>query len=164
VLLVLDELQKVRGWSETLKLLWDGRGTGPEIRVLILGSSVLLMQDGLAESLAGRFFLHRCGHWEYPECRAALGWGRQKRQDIGYDPFPPLSRCQNPAGGITGDSAGGFFQQTGWGVAGVKLWGSQGRPTFFRRQLSCRANGRRVGGVLLEAVVLPLLRSYRFAP
>jgi len=74
VLLILDELQKVRGWSETLKLLWDNRSAGPEIRVLILGSSALLMQEGLTESLAGRFFLHRCTHWDYPECRDAFGW------------------------------------------------------------------------------------------
>ena len=63
VLLILDELQKVRGWSETLKLFWDNRAGGPEIRVLILGSSALLMQEGLTESLAGRFFapLHPLG-------------------------------------------------------------------------------------------------------
>lgn len=28
VLLILDELQKVRGWSETLKLFWDTRSSG----------------------------------------------------------------------------------------------------------------------------------------
>ena len=74
VLLILDELQKVRGWSETLKLFWDSRLSGPEIRVLILGSSALLVQEGLTESLAGRFFLHRCTHWGYAESRAAFGW------------------------------------------------------------------------------------------
>jgi predicted AAA+ superfamily ATPase len=74
VLLILDEVQKVRGWSETLKFLWENRPAKPEIRVLILGSSSLLMQEGLTESLAGRFFLHRCTHWSYPECRAAFGW------------------------------------------------------------------------------------------
>jgi hypothetical protein len=78
VLLVLDELQKVRGWSETLKRLWDTREPGAEIRVLILGSSALLMQEGLSESLAGRFFLHRCTHWEYPECRDAFGWSLEQ--------------------------------------------------------------------------------------
>jgi predicted AAA+ superfamily ATPase len=78
VLLVLDELQKVRGWSETLKRLWDTRNPGAEIRVLILGSSALLMQEGLSESLAGRFFLHRCTHWEYPECRDAFGWSLEQ--------------------------------------------------------------------------------------
>lgn len=78
VLLILDELQKVRGWSETLKLLWDTRTPGAQIRVLILGSSALLMQAGLSESLAGRFFLHRCTHWEYQECRAAFGWSLEQ--------------------------------------------------------------------------------------
>jgi hypothetical protein len=78
VLLVLDELQKVRGWSETLKLLWDTRNPGAQIRVLILGSSALLMQEGLSESLAGRFFLHRCTHWDYQECRTAFGWSLEQ--------------------------------------------------------------------------------------
>jgi len=78
VLLILDELQKVRGWSESLKILWDSRASGPEIRVLILGSSALLMQEGLTESLAGRFFLRRCTHWGYPECRDAFGWNLEQ--------------------------------------------------------------------------------------
>lgn len=78
VLLILDEVQKVRGWSETLKFLWDNRPSKPAIQVLILGSSSLLMQEGLTESLAGRFFLHRCTHWSYPECRDAFGWSLEQ--------------------------------------------------------------------------------------
>lgn len=78
VLLMLDEVQKVRGWSETLKLLWDARATGPEIRVFVLGSSALLMQEGLSESLAGRFFLHRCTHWGLAECQQAFGWSLEQ--------------------------------------------------------------------------------------
>ncbi len=78
VLLILDEVQKVRGWSETLKLLWDARATGPEIRVLVLGSSALLMQEGLSESLTGRFFLHRCTHWGLAECQQAFGWSLEQ--------------------------------------------------------------------------------------
>jgi len=78
LLLILDEVQKVRGWSEVLKALWEKRGAGPEIRVLILGSSALLVQEGLTESLAGRFFLHRCTHWGYQECRAAFGWSLEQ--------------------------------------------------------------------------------------
>lgn len=74
VLLVLDEVQKVSGWSESVKLLWDGRDFAQDIRVLLLGSSALLMQDGLTESLAGRFLLHRCPHWSFVECREAFGW------------------------------------------------------------------------------------------
>lgn len=75
LLLVLDEIQKVRGWSESLKRYWDaGRYQGTDIRLLVLGSSALLLQEGLTESLAGRFFLNRCSHWSYAECRAAFGW------------------------------------------------------------------------------------------
>lgn len=78
VLLILDELQKVRGWSETLKSLWDNRTAEPDIRMLILGSSALMMQEGLTESLAGRFFLHRCSHWGYQECQDAFGWSLEQ--------------------------------------------------------------------------------------
>jgi hypothetical protein len=75
VLLVLDEIQKVRGWSEVVKRLWDEeRRSGGRVRALLLGSSALLVQKGLTESLAGRFFLHRCPHWSWPECRQAFGW------------------------------------------------------------------------------------------
>ena len=75
VVLVLDEIQKVRGWSESLKLLWDRmQQEGKDIRLLVLGSSALLLQEGLTESLAGRFFLTRCPHWSFQECSAAFGW------------------------------------------------------------------------------------------
>ena len=75
VLLVLDEVQKVRGWSEVVKRLWDAEvRTGVKVYPLLLGSSALLVQRGLTESLAGRFFLHRCTHWSWPECRDAFGW------------------------------------------------------------------------------------------
>ena len=77
VLLALDEIQKARGWSETVKRLWDetlARDKLP-LQVVLLGSSALLMQRGMTETLAGRFFLHRCAHWSWAECRAAFGWG-----------------------------------------------------------------------------------------
>lgn len=75
VVLVLDEVQKVRGWSESLKLLWDRtRQEEKDIRPLVLGSSALLLQEGLTESLAGRFFLTRCPHWSFNECSSAFGW------------------------------------------------------------------------------------------
>lgn len=43
------------------------------LRVVLLGSSALLMQRGLSESLAGRFELHRHPHWAFPECAKAFG-------------------------------------------------------------------------------------------
>lgn len=75
VVLVLDEIQKVRGWSESLKLHWArAQQQGNDIRLLVLGSSALLLQEGLTESLAGRFFLTRCPHWSFRECSSAFGW------------------------------------------------------------------------------------------
>ena len=74
-LLVLDEVPKVTGWSETVKRLWDedGRARRP-LKVVLLGSSPLLLQRGLTESLAGRFELIRVPHWSFAEIREAFGW------------------------------------------------------------------------------------------
>lgn len=74
-LLILDEIQKVAGWSETVKANWDAdRASRAPVRVLLLGSSALLLTRGANESMAGRFYLHRCLHWSFPECRKAFGW------------------------------------------------------------------------------------------
>ena len=79
VLLILDEIQKVKGWSETVKLLWDRElHERKGLQVLLLGSSALLVQKGLTESLAGRFFQYRCGHWGYGEMKAAFGWNLEE--------------------------------------------------------------------------------------
>ncbi len=75
ILLVLDEIQKVAGWSEVIKRLWDEEQTRKgRIRVVLLGSSALQLHQGMTESLAGRYFLHRCMHWTLPECAKAFGW------------------------------------------------------------------------------------------
>lgn len=74
-LLVLDEIQKIAGWSETVKRLWDeDTAAHRPLRVLLLGSAPLLVQSGLSESLAGRFELIRVWHWSYAEMRDAFGW------------------------------------------------------------------------------------------
>jgi len=70
VLLIIDEIQKVPGWSSAIKRMFDeDKYAGTKIRVIILGSSSLLMQRGLTESLAGRFELHKHNHWSFQECR-----------------------------------------------------------------------------------------------
>lgn len=74
--LVLDEVQKTPRWSETVKRLWDeDRFNGVELHVVLLGSSQFLMQQGLGESLTGRFELIRLPHWSFAEMREAFGWG-----------------------------------------------------------------------------------------
>lgn len=73
--LVLDEIQKIPRWSETVKGLWDAdRARHCPLHVVILGSAPLLMQSGLSESLAGRFEPVRVTHWSFPEMADAFGF------------------------------------------------------------------------------------------
>jgi len=73
-LLVLDEIQKITGWSETVKRLWDEDTANKlPLQVLVLGSSALLVQRGLAESLAGRFEVIPVTHWSFAEMQKAFG-------------------------------------------------------------------------------------------
>jgi predicted AAA+ superfamily ATPase len=75
-LLVLDEIQKVSRWAEMVKSLSEeDRRKGIALNTILLGSSALQIQAGSKESLAGRFELHFCPHWSWPECREAFGWG-----------------------------------------------------------------------------------------
>jgi predicted AAA+ superfamily ATPase len=74
-ILVLDEIQKVSGWSEEVKHLWDEDSRiGRKIKVVLLGSSALLMQKGLSESLAGRFEIIRVSHWAWKEINDCFKW------------------------------------------------------------------------------------------
>jgi len=69
-LLIIDEVQKVSGWSETVKRLWDeDTAKKTNLKVILLGSSPLLMQQGLTESLAGRFETLPVMHWSFSEMR-----------------------------------------------------------------------------------------------
>ena len=73
-LLVIDEIQKIDNWSEMVKREWD-EDTRKQVnlKVVLLGSSRLLLKRGLTESLAGRFELIRLGHWSYQEMHDAFG-------------------------------------------------------------------------------------------
>jgi predicted AAA+ superfamily ATPase len=71
-LLIIDEIQKVPNWAETIKGLWDSKPA--RLQVLLLGSSALQLHSGLKESLAGRFELTRVLHWRYAELRHAFGY------------------------------------------------------------------------------------------
>jgi predicted AAA+ superfamily ATPase len=78
-LLVLDEVQKVPGWSAIVKLLWDtDTHAGTPLKVLLLGSSPWLIQTGLTESLAGRFEIIPVPHWSFGEMREAFGWDLER--------------------------------------------------------------------------------------
>lgn len=71
--LALDEVQKIPGWSETVKRLWDeDTRARTMLRVVLLGSAPLLVHRGMTESLAGRFEVLHLPHWSYPEMKAAF--------------------------------------------------------------------------------------------
>lgn len=73
-LLILDEIQKVDDWSAVVKQLWDeDTKNNANLKVLLLGSSSLMLQAGLTESLAGRFEIINIPHWSFTECQAAFG-------------------------------------------------------------------------------------------
>jgi predicted AAA+ superfamily ATPase len=70
---VLDEIQKIPRWSDTVKGLWDAdRAKSLAMHVVLLGSSPLLIQKGLTESLAGRYELMHATHWTWPEMHQAF--------------------------------------------------------------------------------------------
>lgn len=73
-LLVIDEVQKIENWSEIVKKEWDADTRNHvNLKVVLLGSSRLLLKKGLTESLAGRFELIRMPHWSFIEMRDAFG-------------------------------------------------------------------------------------------
>jgi predicted AAA+ superfamily ATPase len=73
--LVIDEIQKVAQWSETIKGLWDRNVTdGIPMHLVLLGSAPLLMQSGLSESLAGRYEVMAMNHWSFEEMNDAFGF------------------------------------------------------------------------------------------
>ena len=73
--LVFDEIQKIPGWSNAVKGLWDAdRARECPLHVVILGSAPLLIQSGLSESLAGRFEPIRVTHWSFSEMSQAFGF------------------------------------------------------------------------------------------
>lgn len=73
-LLVIDEIHKLDNWSEVVKAEWDADTMRDvNIKVILLGSSRLLIKDGLNESLAGRYEIIEMEHWSYSEMREAFG-------------------------------------------------------------------------------------------
>ena len=73
--LVLDEIQKIPAWSETVKRLWDEDTRSKQsLKVVLLGSAPLLIAQGLTENLAGRFETLRLPHWSYAEMTEAFGF------------------------------------------------------------------------------------------
>ncbi|MBR6032880.1 MAG: ATP-binding protein [Bacteroidaceae bacterium] len=87
IILVIDEIQKVTNWSEVVKKEWDDDTFyDRNIKLLLLGSSRVLLEKGLSESLGGRFEEIRMTHWSYPEMRDCFGFTLD--QYIYYGGYP----------------------------------------------------------------------------
>lgn len=87
MVLVIDEIQKLVGWSETVKKEWDADTFNDvPIKVLLLGSSRVLLERGLADSMAGRYEEIRMTHWSYSEMHDAFGWNLE--QYVFYGGYP----------------------------------------------------------------------------
>lgn len=87
LILIIDEIQKLDNWSEIVKEQWDfDTKENNNIKVILLGSSRLMIQKGLTESLAGRFEVTYVGHWSFSEMEEAFGWS--VNQYIYYGAYP----------------------------------------------------------------------------
>lgn len=74
LLLVIDEVQRLPRWSDAVKKEWDEdtfRDTN--IKVVLLGSSRVMLERGLSDSLKGRFETIRMPNWSYQEMHDCFG-------------------------------------------------------------------------------------------
>lgn len=139
--LVLDEIQKIPGWSETVKRLWDedARRRAP-LRVALLGSAPLLIAQGMTESLAGRFELLHLPHWSLAEMRAAFGFDLERYLFFGgYPGAAPLAEEPRRWARYVADS----LIETSI-ARDVLLLTRVDKPALLRRlfELACRYSGQ----------------------
>lgn len=96
IILVIDEIQKISNWSEVVKKEWDDDTFHDRnVKVLLLGSSRVLLEKGLSESLSGRFEEIRMAHWSFPEMRDCFGFTLE--QYVYYGGYPGAAALINDA-------------------------------------------------------------------
>jgi hypothetical protein len=139
--LVLDEIQKIPGWSETVKRLWDEdtRARRP-LRVVLLGSAPLLISRGLAESLAGRFEVLHLPHWSLSEMRDAFHWSLD--QYVFYGGYPGAAPLIKEPARWSRYVLDALVETTL--ARDVLLLSRVDKPALLRRlfELSCRYSGQ----------------------
>ena len=139
--LVLDEIQKVSGWSETVKRLWDeDTRTKLPLKVVVLGSAPLLIQRGLTESLAGRFEVLRLPHWSFAEMREAFGFSLE--QYLFHGGYPGAAPLVNEHGRWVRYIIDALIETTL--SRDVLLLTRVDKPALLRRlfELGCRYSGQ----------------------
>ena len=94
IILIIDEIQKISNWSEVIKKEWDDDTFHDRnIKVLLLGSSRVLLEKGLSESLAGRFEEIRMSHWSFQEMKECFGFSLDKY--LFYGGYPGAATLTN---------------------------------------------------------------------
>ncbi len=139
--LVLDEVQKVTGWAESVKRLWDEDTRAKRLlKVVLLGSAPLLIQRGLSESLAGRFEILHLPHWSAAEMRAAFGWSLERF--LFYGGYPGAAPLADDHGRWVRYVRDALIETT---IArDVLLLTRVDKPVLLRRlfELGCRYSGQ----------------------
>ncbi|MBI4728093.1 MAG: ATP-binding protein [Acidobacteria bacterium] len=140
-ILVLDEVQKAVGWSESVKRLWDEdtRARRP-LKAVLLGSAPLLVQRGLTESLAGRFEIVHLPHWSFTEMRAAFGFSAD--QYVYFGGYPGAASLAREPGRWRRYILDALVETT---IArDVLLLSRVDKPALLRRlfELGCRYSGQ----------------------
>ncbi len=139
--LVLDEIQKISGWSETVKRLWDEDTQARRaLRVVLLGSAPLLISRGLAESLAGRFEVLHLPHWSFAEMRDAFGWSLNEY--VYYGGYPGAAPLIGEPARWSRYVLDALIETTL--ARDVLLLSRVDKPALLRRlfELSCRYSGQ----------------------
>lgn len=87
IILVIDEIQKISNWSEIVKKEWDMDSFNEiPVKIVLLGSSRVMIAKGLSESLAGRFESIKMSHWNLQEMQDAFGFSIEEY--IYYGGYP----------------------------------------------------------------------------
>lgn len=74
LLLVIDEIQKLKNWGEVVKKEWDDDTFNDvPIKVILLGSSRIRLEKGLSESLKGRYETIKMPNWTLKEIQEGFG-------------------------------------------------------------------------------------------
>jgi uncharacterized protein len=139
--LVLDEIQKISGWSETVKRLWDEDTRARRaVRVVLLGSAPLLISRGLAESVAGRFEVLHLPHWSFAEMRDAFGWSLNEY--VYYGGYPGAAPLIGEPARWSRYVLDALIETTL--ARDVLLLSRVDKPALLRRlfELSCRYSGQ----------------------
>ena len=140
-LLVLDEVQKMPDWAEKVKKLWDqDAASGRRLKIVLLGSSALLVRKGAGESLAGRFEVIHVPHWSYMEMKAAFNWSLD--QYVFYGGYPGSAPLVNDWERWARYISESLIETTL--AKDVLLMARVDKPALLRRlfQLSCNYSGQ----------------------